>query len=276
MNYLYQRRYRGPLRAVICDWAGTLIDFGSRAPVEAFRAAFAAEGVAITVAEAREPMGRAKRDHIRAITCMPRVAEAWQIAAGRPFGEDDVDRFYQKFLPLQMALLREHAVVIDGAVEALAAFRQRGLAIGSSTGYTRELMEVVMPEAERQGLRVDAMACASDVDEGRPAPYMCFLLATQLRVHPMSALVKIGDTVADVEEGLAAGMWSVGLSRSGNELGLSVEEQRALDPAELAARVSRATQRLAQAGAHYVVETLADCVAVVDEIGERVRRGEQP
>jgi phosphonoacetaldehyde hydrolase len=264
------------LRGVIIDWAGSMIDFGSRAPVEAFRAAFREEGVEITVAEAREPMGKAKRDHILQITRMPRVAAEWRRVTGRDFTEEDVDRFYQKFLPLQLAILKEHAVVIDGAVAALAAFRARGLVIGSSTGYTKELMDVVMPEAERQGLRVDAMACASDVKQGRPAPFMCFLNAIRLGIYPMWSMVKIGDTLTDVEEGRNAGMWTIGLTRSGNEIGLSVEEQRALPMAELAARVADAAQRLTRAGAHYVAETLAETPAIVDEIARRAESGDRP
>jgi phosphonoacetaldehyde hydrolase len=264
------------LRAVVIDWAGSMVDFGSRAPVEAFRSAFRQEGVEITVAEARAPMGQAKRDHIRALLAMPRVADAFRAKYGHAPGEDDIDRFYEKFLPLQRAVLKEHAGVIDGAVDALAAFRARGLAIGSSTGYTRELMDVVMPEAERQGLRVDAMLCATDVKEGRPAPYMCFLNAIRLNVWPMWSMVKIGDTIADVEEGRNAGMWTIGLSKSGNEIGLSVEEQRALAPAELESRVTAAAERLRAAGAHYVVPSLAEAPAIVDQIAARAERNERP
>jgi phosphonoacetaldehyde hydrolase len=276
MDDCNQRRYRGPLRAVLCDWAGTLVDHGSRAPVEAVRAAFVADGVEITVAEARAPMGLAKRDHIRAITRLPRVAAAWHAARGRDFTDGDVERFYQRFLPLSLDLVRAHAQVIDGAVAALAAFRERGLRVGSSTGYTKEQMEVLMPEAERQGLRVDAMACASDVREGRPAPFLAFLNAIRLGVYPMCAMVKIGDTIADVEEGLNAGMWTIAVSRTGNELGLLVAELGALAEAERRARIDAAAQRLMQAGAHYVVESIADCPPLVDEIARRVARGEQP
>jgi phosphonoacetaldehyde hydrolase len=261
---------------VVIDWAGSMIDFGSRAPVEAFRAAFREEGVEITVAEARAPMGQAKRDHIRALLSMPRVADAFRAKYGHAPGEAEIDRFYEKFLPLQRAVLKEHAQVIDGAVEALAAFRARGLAIGSSTGYTRELMDVVMPAAERQGLRVDAMLCASDVKEGRPAPFMCFLNAIRLGAWPMWSMVKIGDTIADVEEGRNAGMWTIALSRSGNEIGLSADEQRALPAGELATRVRAAEERLRAAGAHYVVETLAEAPAIVDLIAARAERNERP
>jgi phosphonoacetaldehyde hydrolase len=276
MSLASERRYRGPLRAVIVDWAGTIVDVGSRAPLEAFRATFAGEGVEITAAEARAPMGLAKRDHIRALMNMPRIAAQWRAAHGREFSDDDVSRFYARFLPLQRATLADHTGLVPGAIEALAALRARGLKVGSTTGYVQELMDIVQPAAEAAGLRVDAMVCASDVPEGRPAPFMCYLNAIRLGVHPQWAMVKIGDTLADVEEGLNAGMWTIAVSRTGNEVGLSEAEQRALPAEELRARVQAAGARLGQAGAHYVVESIADCPPLVDAIAARVARGELP
>jgi phosphonoacetaldehyde hydrolase len=274
MSFVYERHYRGPIRGVVVDWAGTIVDYGCRGPVEAFRTAFAREGVEITVAEAREPMGLAKRDHIRAILRMPRVADAFKAKLSRVPGDADLDRLYERFLPLQLSVLGDHARVIDGAIDAFAAFRARGIRIGSSTGYVKELMDVLVPLVERQGLHVDSMLCASDVPEGRPAPFMCYANATRLGVYPMAAMVKIGDTVADVEEGLNAGMWTIGVSRTGNEVGLSEEEQRALSDGELAARVAAAAERLRRAGAHFVVESIADCPQVVETISRQLERGQ--
>ncbi len=59
--------YTGPVKAVVLDWAGTVVDHGSRAPMGAFVRAFAEMGVAISIADARGPMGMAKADHIRAV-----------------------------------------------------------------------------------------------------------------------------------------------------------------------------------------------------------------
>ena len=73
------------IRAVLFDWAGTTVDYGSRALVEAFVEAFRRSGIELTAAEARGPMGRAKRDHIAAIFALPRVVEAWaSCTTGRP------------------------------------------------------------------------------------------------------------------------------------------------------------------------------------------------
>jgi phosphonoacetaldehyde hydrolase len=253
-----------------------MVDCGSRAPVEAFRAAFEHERVPITVAEARAPMGLAKRDHIATITAMPRVRGEWSSIHGKAPSDADVDRIYHQFLPLQRELLLANSRVIDGAIDALAAFRARGLKIGSTTGYVKELMDVLVPDAARQGLSVDAMFCPSDVPAGRPAPFMCWLNAIRLGIHPTWRMVKIGDTIADIDEGRAAGMWTIGITKTGNEVGLSAEELNALPIGDLSSRVVAAEERLKRAGAHFVAASLADTPAIIDQIAERVTNRERP
>jgi len=128
----------------------------------------------------------------------------------------------------------------------------------------------------RRGYAPDSAICPSDMPAGRPASWMIYQNAAQLGVYPMPALVKVGDTLPDIEEGLNAGTWTIGLSRSGNELGLTERECRDLKPGALAARLTQIEQRLRQAGAHYVVETIADVPPILDAIEARLRQGEQP
>ncbi|MFW5637307.1 MAG: phosphonoacetaldehyde hydrolase, partial [Thermodesulfobacteriota bacterium] len=111
---------------------------------------------------------------------------------------------------------------------------------------------------------------------GRPYPWMCYRNAIQLGVYPMSAMVKIGDTLSDIEEGLNAGMWTVGLTQTGNELGLAEDAVHQLPPAELKTRLTEIEQRFRKAGAHYVVSGIWECPAVIDQINERLARGENP
>src|SRR5262245_47977987 len=92
------RHYRGPLIAAVFDWAGTVIDYGSRAPVLAVTQTFADFGVPITTDEARGPMGRAKRDHIQAILDLPRIADSWREVQGKAADSAAVDLLYQAFL----------------------------------------------------------------------------------------------------------------------------------------------------------------------------------
>ena len=270
------RRPPGPLKAVIFDWAGTLLDYGSRAPVLAVVSVFRSFDVPVTIDEARGPMGMAKRDHLRTMLEMPRIGAAWQQVHGAPHDEQAIDRLYARFLETQMSFLADHATLIPGALEAVADCRRRGMKVGSTTGYTRELMEVIVPAAKRQGLEVDAMYCASDFAEGRPAPWMSFENARVLGVYPMSAIVKVDDTTVGVEEGLNAGMWSVGLAKSGNMVGLSESELAALDPAEQASKLTSARERMTACGAHFVIDSVAELPAVLDVIAGLLAQGRTP
>lgn len=270
------RRPLAPLKAVIFDWAGTLLDYGSRAPVLAVVSVFRSFDVPVTIEEARGPMGMAKRDHLRTMLEMPRIGAQWQQVHGAPHDEQAIDRLYARFLETQVGFLADHATLIPGALEAVADCRRRGMKIGSTTGYTRELMEVIVPAAQRQGLEVDAMYCASDFAEGRPAPWMSFENARVLGVFPMSAIVKVDDTTVGVEEGLNAGMWSVGLAKSGNMIGLSESEYAALEPAEQAALLASARERMAACGAHFVIDSVAELPAVLDRIESLLAQRQTP
>ncbi len=271
-----QRSYRGPLGALVLDWAGTCVDYGSRAPAVVFVEVFAKRGVEIAVEEAREPMGRAKHAHIRAIGEMPRVAAEWKRVHGRPFESGDIDELYADFLPRQLRCIGRYSEVIPGVVETIDACRKRGLKIGSSTGYTTEIMEVVMARAREQDFAPDAMLCASDIAEGRPAPWLIFENARRLGVYPMAAIVKVDDTIAGIEAGLNAGTWTVGVAKTGNEVGLSEDELASRPESERTALIEGARNRLSEARAHYVVDGVADILPVLDEIEERLAAGQTP
>jgi phosphonoacetaldehyde hydrolase len=273
---LQHPRYAGPLRAVVLDWAGTTVDFGCMAPVATFLQAFEDTGVPITAEEARAPMGMPKWQHIQAITRVDAVRRRWEEARGKVPDDGDVDSLYERFLPLQVRTVAQHSDVIPGVVETIAVLRERGLAIASTTGYPREVMEVVARVASQQGYEPDAIVCAGDTPAGRPGPFMALQALIQLSISPVQAVVKIGDTVVDIEEGLNGGMWSVGVAVTGNEVGLSLSGFDALGADEQRALSEKATEVLLRAGAHYVVDSLSEVLPVLESIGERLVAGEKP
>jgi phosphonoacetaldehyde hydrolase len=274
--FRFQRRYQGPIEAVLLDWAGTTMDHGCMAPAVVFVEVFRRKEVPISVEEARVPMGAHKRVHIQRITELSGVRERWIKAHGRPPSDADVEEMFQAFVPLQLACLSQYSGLIPGALDAVKAMRARGYKIGSTTGYTTEMTRINLADAARQGYAPDSTVCASEVPAGRPFPHMCLQNAINLNVTTIHSCVKVDDTVPGVEEGLNAGMWSIGLAMSGNEIGLPLKEMLALPPAELAAKRQRAYTRMYQVGAHYVVDSLADVMPVLDDIEARLRRGEKP
>ncbi|MGC1303645.1 MAG: HAD family hydrolase, partial [Caulobacteraceae bacterium] len=127
------------IKAVVLDWAGTMVDHGCRAPVVALQSVFAQAKTPISESEARADMGRAKRDHIRAILAMPRVEQAWREAHGSAPAEDDVTALHDSVEPMMRSAARDCAALIPGAAELAAQLRAAGVKIASCTGYTRAM-----------------------------------------------------------------------------------------------------------------------------------------
>ena len=263
------------LRAVILDWAGTVVDYGSRAPVAALQSVFSA-CVPVTVAEARESMGIAKKAHIRSILEIARVRGAWASKYRSEPTEQDVDNLYAAFVPNQIQVLADYSELIPGAANAVARMRSRGLKIGTTTGYNRAMLDYLLERAAAQGFFADCALCPGDAGAGRPMPWMCYLAAIKLEVYPMAAMVKIGDTPADVEEGRNAGMWTIGVTRTGNEVGLTEGEWADRPEEERVCLLRNAERRLLDAGAHYVAASAAECDAILDQIDVRLEAGGKP
>ena len=270
-------RGRGPLEAVIFDWAGTIVDYGSFAPTKVLMEAFLERGVAVSLAEARVPMGLPKWHHIQALGRLPAVAQRWKAHLGRPFTTEDVDALYARFMPLQMAYIGAYSQPIPGAIELVAALRARGVRTGGSSGYPREVMDRLVQCAREQGLELDHTLGGDELKPGgRPGPWMALANVIELGVRDVAACVKVDDTEPGIAEGLGAGMWTVGIAVSGNEMGLSQAEVEALDPAELHRKREQIGATFRDWGAHYVIDTVADLPRVLAHIEARRSQGERP
>ncbi|WP_233863297.1 phosphonoacetaldehyde hydrolase [Paraburkholderia adhaesiva] len=264
------------VKAVIFDWAGTVVDYGSRAPMGAFVETFEEFGVPITIDEARGPMGMAKRPHIAALMALPRVARAWEARHGHAPADADIDAVYNVFVPKNIAVAAQYSDVIPGVAAVTAALRAEGIRIGSTTGYTREIIDKIVPGAAEQGFVADSIVCTGDTPEGRPSPYMIYRTLPQLGVWRTRDVIKVDDTEVGIEEGINAGTWAVGVAVSGNAFGMTEDEVRALPPEVFARRREAAVARLVAAGAHYVIDSVADLLPIVSEIEGRLARGERP
>lgn len=266
------------INAVILDWAGTTVDFGSFAPtqifVEAFRQAF---GITITLEEARVPMGLGKWQHIEALGKLPSVDARWREKLGRAMNNDDIDAIYAAFMPLQIAKVVDFAAPIEGVLETISALRHEGIKIGSCSGYPRAVMEKLVPAAAQLGYMPDYWVATDDLAAGgRPGPWMALENVIKLGINAVAHCIKVDDAVPGIAEGLNAGMWSVGVAVSGNEFGASWEEYQRLSPREISDRRELAAGKLYAAGAHYVIDTLTELPDVIAQINTRLSRGERP
>ncbi|WIF68401.1 phosphonoacetaldehyde hydrolase [Metapseudomonas otitidis] len=272
MNYQHPTR----LQAAVLDWAGTVVDFGSFAPTQIFVEAFAEFGVAVSLEEARGPMGMGKWDHIRTLCNLPAIAERYRAAFGRLPTDDDVTAIYERFMPLQIEKIGVHSALIPGALEAIAALRQRGLKIGSCSGYPKAVMDKVVELARGNGYVADHVVATDEVPNGRPHPAQALANVIALGIEDVAACVKVDDTWPGILEGRRAGMWTVALTCSGNALGLTWDQFKALSPTELEQARQRIGQLFEGARPHYLIDTIADLPKVIDAINARLARGEMP
>ncbi|WDP92692.1 MAG: phosphonoacetaldehyde hydrolase [Desulfobacter sp.] len=274
--FIRKQPYTGPVQAVVLDWAGTAVDYGCMGPAAVFVEVFREQGIEVSVHDARRFMGIEKKEHIRKMCALDTVAAAWQERFARLPDETDVDSLYDRTAGLMVAAIANHADPIPGVLDTVAELRERGIKIGSCTGYVQEMMDVLVPAAREKGYAPDAVFCSSDAPAGRPYPWMCYLNAIALGVYPMEAMVKVGDTVADIEEGLNAGMWTVGIVKTGNEMGLNPADLEALDPEDREGRSQEIRDRFEAAGVHYVLDRTSDLIPVIDDINKRLAAGAQP
>jgi phosphonoacetaldehyde hydrolase len=264
------------LRAVVFDWAGTTVDFGSRAPMGAFVDIFKRFGVVISVAEARGPMGLPKRDHIAALLANPDIQTRWMAAHGAPSNDADTDDIYKQFTPLNAAVVSDFSDLVPGLLPTVATLRDAGLRIGSTTGYTRDIMAKLQPIAARKGYEPDNLVCAGDLIAGRPTPLMMYRCFADLGVYPPWRVVKVDDTAPGIAEGVAAGCWTIGVTLSGNGAGLTLDELAELTDAERDAIRARVSAELNGAGADATIDSVSDLIPALQKIGARIAAGERP
>jgi len=277
-DYVYSRSYRGKVKAVILDWSGTTADAYVIAPAVVFVDVFKNQGVEISMTEARGPMGLRKDLHIKALTEVPEIRERWKEVHGKDPDQGDVDRMFADFVPLQLECLRQYTTLLPGVAEVTQKLQKEGIKIGSTTGFVRSMVDILEADAKKQGYVPDASVAGDEVENGaRPKPFMVYKNLDMLDVHPIQSVIKVDDTVSGVGEALEAGCWGVGVARYSNYMDINaLDEEKSLSEAEIQRRLAKTREILTKAGAHYVLDSIAELPAVVEDINQRLARGEKP
>ena len=265
------------IRAVVFDWAGTIIDFGSLAPMGAFVKLFANHGITISIAQARVPMGLPKLAHIQALGQMPAIADQWQKVKGQSFSDADAESLLREFEPMSAQAAMEHSDFIPGFPETFAWLKSHQIGVATTTGYTRTIMTPLIARARDAGFDPSLVVCCDDVARSRPDPMGMQRCMEALGVSDTPELVvKVDDTEPGLLEGLNAGCWTVGVAASGNALGWSLEQWNLASREARAQALAEATDRLINAGAHEVIASVADLQQALRRIETRINAGETP
>lgn len=255
------------IEAVIFDWAGTTVDFGSFAPVQAFIEAFKEFGVEPTITEVRKPMGILKWNHIEEMMKMPRISAEWQKVHGTAYTREDVDNVYAASETSIMGILDDFSNPKPYVLDAVKGLRKRGIKIGSTTGYTDEMMRIVVPKAKANGYEPDFWCSPNSVNNmGRPYPYMIFKNFEALKLSDVSNVIKVGDTIADIKEGKNAGVISVGVVEGSSIMALSEEEFNALSDDQKTIEYNCVREIYQLNGADYVINNMSELIPLLENI----------
>ena len=277
-DFVFRREYRGRVKALVLDWSGTTADAYVIAPAVVFAQVFETQGVSITMKEARGPMGLRKDLHIKALTEDPQIRQRWKDVHGKYPDEADAARMFEEFVPSQLTCLPAHTGLLPGVVGVVSRLQQQGIKVGCSTGFTRPMVDILEKAAKEQGMELDASVAGDEVAQGaRPRPFMVYRNLDLMDAWPIQAVIKVDDTVSGVGEGLNAGCWSVGVSRYSNYMNInSYQEADDMPAAEIDRRHDETREILRKAGAHYVIDSLADIEPVIEDVNQRLARGERP
>ncbi len=247
------------IEAVIFDWAGTTIDFGCMAPVAAFSEAFMEKGIEVTEEEVREPMGMLKIDHIREMLKTERISKLWKEKYSRDWTEDDVKSIYKISEDKLLSTVANFTDIKPYLLETIEKLRNKGIKIGSTTGYTEEMMNIVVEKAKANGYSPDYWITPNSVNNmGRPYPYMIFKNLEVLGIKSVDKAVKIGDTISDITEGKNAGLISIGILEGSSLVGFSKDSFEALDDASKEILMDNARAKYYEADADYVINNLSE------------------
>ena len=277
-KHLEEKRYKGKVQAVILDWSGTTADAYVVAPAVVFVEVFKRQKVEISMVEARGPMGLRKDLHIKALTEVDEIKERWKKIHGKYPEQSDVDRMFADFVPLQLDCLRKYTTLLPGVAEVTQRLQKQGIKIGSTTGFVRSMVDILEEDAAKQGYKPDASVAGDEVTNGaRPSPHMVYKNLDMLNITPIQSVVKVDDTTSGVGEAVNAGCWGIGVTRYSNYMDVDTpEDGKKLSEDEIKKRVAKTKDILEKAGAHYILESIADIEPVIEDINKRIARGERP
>lgn len=135
------------------------------------------------------------------------------------------DELAQRMFTLFLAEL-EHAYEVEeiypnaNAEELFAILKDHDILRVLNTGYDRKTAESLLEKLNwKVGKEIDALITASDVPRNRPYPDMIERAMQQFEIADPGAVVKIGDSIIDIQEGQQAGCGlSIGITTGAHNM----------------------------------------------------------
>mmetsp|Transcript_117683 Transcript_117683/g.305391 ORF Transcript_117683/g.305391 Transcript_117683/m.305391 type:complete len:241 (+) Transcript_117683:73-795(+) len=197
-------RLPGDIELVLFDMAGTTVDDlvnGEPLVIAAFRAAFLAhDGSQVALEQANEVRGYEKREALRRLLCAVRSIDASEV------DQAEVDKLFGIFREELDKLTACMDTEVAGTSAAFGALRSRGVKVCVGSGFPEHVVQNIVAN---MGWAVDGAFSSEALGAGRPDPIMVNAAMSHCGVTDPRRVVKVGDTVVDIEEGRNAGVHTV-------------------------------------------------------------------
>ena len=181
---------------VVFDMAGTTVDEGGTV-YRTLQRALRRGGHDFDYGEILQAAGRSKFSAIEQLLGLR--MEAVDRGLSKKIHED--------FRHLILTAYREKGVSEQpGAGKVFRFLRERGIRVVLNTGYDRQTADTILDGLGwKDDDTVDLTVTSDDVVHGRPSPDMIRMAMSRLGMEDPGNVAKVGDSKADIEEGLAAG-----------------------------------------------------------------------
>ena len=266
------------LKAVILDLSGTIVDIHVLSPAIGFVKVFEKYGINVTMEEAREPMGLKKEIHLKQMLEMPRILDQWMTNKKYTPDHKDIDLLYKDLEDIQKKLLPKYCTLTPGTANSLGILRHNhDMKFGVTSGFNRELVDIILYEAAKQGVKIHSSVASDEVEHSRPFADMTAKNQQLLGIDHPGHLVKVDDTIPGIQEGLNNESWTVGVFAYSNSTGIdSLEQWAMMYDDEKRSRLMNARDMLEQANPHFIVPDITYLPWVVGQINGRLKHGLLP
>jgi len=192
---------------VVFDVAGTTLQDDGDQVARSMVAALEDNGVTVSLRDVDAVMGLRKP---------VAIAQLLEAARGHAPEQAEVSTIHDRFRSamIQHYLEAPGVSAMPAAEEVFSSLRTRGVRVALDTGFDRAILDAVIDRLGWLSM-LDATIASDEVERGRPYPDMIQALMARLDVQDISRVCKVGDSLADIEEGVNAGCGLVVAIRNG-------------------------------------------------------------
>jgi len=237
--------------------------------------------------QAREPMGCHKKDHIRYILQNNNIRNKWISQYKYEATENDIENIYNLYTKIQLDILTTYCNPLPETYNTLELLKNIGIWIGTTTGFNREILDKILQIHTRFNNLIDSTITSDEVPVARPSPFMIYKNINKIQqldfdnkyLYKGRCIIKVDDTEVGIEEGINAGVWTIGVSKHSNLMGEytdNVEEYQKNEPYNYMRAIADIENRLYNAGANYVIDDISRLPHIITNINEKLELGFNP